>query len=158
MTALALCLVPVLAGMLAAATGTMRTEQFTSVREHDDLIRTLADSSLCDTNIATDSRSQTHIVYIDSGRVFYRYSPSPLPSRQSDEGRQVWSPLVRLSRSDRCASPVIFELAEPGKEPLLVVMWRQMDEGRVRVWRCLHFPRTPPMEWNLSWDVTLPRD
>jgi hypothetical protein len=153
MTTLALYLVAGLAGTLQAASGTMRTERFTSIREHDKLILALEDSALCDTCITEDSRGVKHQVYVDSGQVFYRHNEA-----WAVRAGREWSPLSRLSRSRSASSPVIFELAEPGKEPLLVVMWRQTDEGQVRVWRCLHFPGTLPMQWSLPLDVTLHRD
>jgi len=148
----ALCLFAVSFGIIVAATGTMRTERFTSIRQHDSLILALEDSALCDTCLTEDSRGIRHEVYVDSGRVFYRHNEAwAVPA-----GRQ-WSSPVRLGQWGHAASPVIFELAEPGKEPLLVAMWRQTDVGRARVWRSLHYPGLLPMEWGFPLDVTLPR-
>lgn len=152
MMVIALCLTPGFCAVALAAPGTMRTERFTSIRQHDSLIIALEDSACCDTCVTQDSRGVKHQVYVDSGQVFYRHNEA-WALREGHE----WSPLVRLNVWREASSPVVFELAEPGKEPLLVVMWRQMDESRVRVWRCLHFPGTLPMQWSLPLDVTLPR-
>jgi hypothetical protein len=141
------------ATLATAAQVNMTMQPLHSIRQHDSLILALEDSSLCDTCTTEDSRGVRHQVYADSGGVFYRRNET----RAVRPGRE-WSPFVRLSRWGRASSTVIFELSEPGKEPLMVVMWRQMDEGRVCVWRRLHFPGTLPMQWSLPLDVTLPRD
>jgi hypothetical protein len=149
MRAFALCLVPVLAGTLLAATSTMRTERFTSIREHDKLILALEDSCLSDTSTTTDSRSATYLAYCDSGRVFVRISPSPFASSGVDKGDSMtWFPRMLLSRSNRCASPVIFALAEPGREPLMVVMWREEAAGLIRVMRSQLYPGVFPPLWS----------
>ncbi len=138
------------ATLATAAQTNMTIQPLHCIRQHDSLILALEDSSLCDTCTTEDSRGVRHQAYADSGGVFYRHNET----RAVRLGRE-WSPSIRLSRWGRASSPVIFELAEPGKEPLLVVMWRQMDEGRVRVWRCLHFRGVPPWEWSVTLDVTL---
>ncbi len=150
MTILALGLVASLAGTLIAAPGTMRMERFTSIREHDKLILTLEDSCLCDTSMTTDSRNVTYLACCDSGRVFVRMSPSPFASSGVDKGDGVtWSPRMLLSRSNLRAGPVIFELAEPGKEPLMVVMWRERASGLTCVMRSLLYPGVFPPQWSV---------
>ncbi len=154
MTALALCLVAGPTGTLQAATDTMRTERFTSIREHDMLILTLEDTCLCDTSMTTDSRSVTFLACCDSGRVFVRMSPSLLASPGVDKGHSVtWSPRMLVSRSNRCASPVIFELAEPGREPLTVVMWREEAAGLIRVMRSHLYPGVFPPQWSVPLEM-----
>jgi hypothetical protein len=154
MTILALGLVAGLAGTLLAATGTMRTERFTSIREHDRLILALEDSCLCDTSMTTDSRSVTYLACCDSGRVFVHMSPSPFASRGVDKGDSVaWFPRMLLSRSSRCASPIVFELLEPGREPLMVVMWREEAAGLIRVMRSHLYPGVFPPQWSVPLEI-----
>jgi hypothetical protein len=149
MRALAFFLLPVVASTTLAATGTLRTERFTSIRQHDSLILALEDSCLCDTSMTTDSRGITYLAYCDSARVLVRATHSPFPSDGPDKGDGVtWSSPVLLDRNNPSASPVIFELADPGKEPILVVMWRCEAEGLTYVMRSYLYPGVFPPQWS----------
>jgi hypothetical protein len=141
-------LVVLLTGLIVPAFAReLRTEPFRSIHEHDALISLLADSTLCDTSFAEDGKGKTWMAYCDSGRVFVRVSPSAPPLSNDAAGRH-WSARMSLSRWGRCLSPVVFELAVPGREPLIVAMWREEINGQVLVMRSHKAPGAWPPQWS----------
>jgi hypothetical protein len=132
--------------MLPGIARELRTEPFRSIREHDALISLLADSTLCDTSFAEDGKGKSWMAYCDSGRVFVRMSPSAPPG--VDAAVRHWSARMNLRRWGRCSSPVVFELAVPGREPLIVAMWREEVNGQVLVMRSHEAPGAWPPQWS----------
>jgi len=70
-----------------------------------------------------------------------------------DEPR--WSRPARLSTGRNCESPLVFERQEPGQEPFLVAMWREVSEGRADVMCRYQFPDAWPLSWGPAWNMTI---
>jgi hypothetical protein len=142
------CLASALLSTLLASTGMLRMVRFTSIRQHDSLIIALENSCLCETSMTTDRRGAAYLAYCDSGHACVRVSPSLVAAPGEGGGNSVaWSERMVLGRGNLCASPVIYELAEPGREPFVVVMWREKAAGVVRVMRTYLYPGVSPPQW-----------
>ncbi len=134
------------------------------VRQFDAWIYVLMDSAVCETCVTTDNRGVLHRVWTDSGRVMYQ-SRRGQPQFSSDENQAVgqslaegeWSQTIRVSTSNNCESPVVFE-RQDGEAPWLVVMWREEFEGRFEVMCRYQYREQWPPQWGPTWNVTFRRE
>ena len=108
-------------------------------------IRVLQDSAVCDTSTTQDQLGAAHRVFADSGRVYYQ------PQRGDH-----WVTPVRLSLPRQvCSSPLVFEMDEPDREPLIAVLWRVETDSGVDVFCRMHRLKAHPMDWSTALCMTM---
>lgn len=108
-------------------------------------ILALQDSAHADTVSTADRAGAAHRVFADSGRVWY----------QPQRGER-WLAPVRLSLpGQECSSPLVFELAPDGREPLLAALWRVESESGPDVFCRVHRPGAHPLDWSMALCMTL---
>lgn len=135
----------------AAAQGTLTLRPAQDLHQFDRWIRVLMDSSVCDTCVGSDSRGALHRVWSDdSSRVVYQSNAT-----FTGAPGQGWSRAVRLSPGGNCQSPIVYELAIPGGEPLVVTMWRETMFDQVEVMYRYQYAGIWPLSWSPTWCVTL---
>lgn len=114
----------------------------------DHLIDLLACAKVTDSSSCVDRLGNGHLVWADSGRVFYRWGWNGVDSTGKPNPPSAWTGRTVLSRWGTCSSPVVIERQAGTDGPVLACLWREENEWGVRVMFRLHYPDEMPFLWS----------